>query len=78
MISPKPEEIKVRQLCKDFIRLQKGKTLDAFQASIEMINVWGIGIDWHEFSFALDELSRTNEVTQTGHTAGGACVYLVN
>ena len=55
--------MKTQQVCKDFLRLQKGVELDAMMASQLMSELWGIKVDWHEMAYALDYLERVGEAT---------------
>lgn len=68
-------------LCKDFVRLHLQDKLvpyDPIQASVYMNNVWGIRLDWHEMSMALDILNSNGEVTLVGHRRSGMCRYINN
>ena len=53
--------MKTQQVCKDFLRLHKGSTFDAMEASWMMMEHWGIKIDWHEMADALQYLLSSNE-----------------
>jgi len=53
--------MKTRQVCKDFLRMHKGMTFDAIAAMQHMEQVWDIRVDWHEMSYALDELDHKGE-----------------
>ena len=59
--------MKTQQVCKDFLRMQKGAELDAMEAARLMNDVWGIRVDWHEMSYALDYLRHFNEATCAQH-----------
>ena len=54
----------------------KGEEMDAIDASTKLIQRWGMRVDWHEFSYVLDELSRTGYTTVT--QPGGMTKYIVN
>jgi len=68
--------MKTLQVCKDFLRMQKGREFDAIEAARFMSDVWGIRVDWHDMGYALDELHRTGEATLT--QPGGFCRYIIN
>jgi len=68
--------MKTQQVCKDFLRMQKGVELDAMIAARLMNDVWGIRVDWHEMSYALDYLRHSNEATCT--KLGGFQRYIID
>ena len=65
-----------KQVCKDFLRMQKGAELDAMEASHLMVEVWDIRVDWHEMAEALDYLHRCGSADCT--KLGGYQRYLIN
>ena len=67
--------MKTQQVCKDFLRMQKGRELDAMEAMRLMSDVWGIKVDHHEMSYALDYLHRTGDAKLT--KVGGFQRYLI-
>ena len=68
--------MKTQQVCKDFLRMQKGREFDAMEAMRLMNDTWGIKVDHHEMSYALDELHRHEEATLT--KIGGFQRYIIN
>ena len=70
--------MKTQQVCKDFLRRKKGVVMDAMIASRMMRDEWGIDVDWHEMSHALDYLSRSLEATPTGARRDGIIEYIIN
>jgi hypothetical protein len=68
-------DVKAQQLCRDFLRMQKGKLLDAMQARRAMTEHWGLTLDWHEFATALDHMASCGEATIT--KPGGYVEYLI-
>jgi hypothetical protein len=71
-------ELNSQALCRDFIRLHmKGKVAyDPIQASVYMHQQWGIKLDWHEMSMALDSLNTKGEVKVVAHNRDGMCRYV--
>ena len=67
-----------QRICKDFLRMQHGAALDAMQASAMMRKVWGIKIDHHEFTDALEYLVQNQEATRTGTGPDRFTTYLIN
>ena len=66
-----------RQICRAFLELQKGSVLDAMEAMLRMSDQWGVRVDWHEFSDALDEMVRYDMATVVGLGAGRFVEYLI-
>lgn len=56
-----PSERQVQQLCKDFLRMQKGRSFDPITASRKMREYWGINLDWHEFIETFEYLVNSRE-----------------
>ena len=69
---------KTNQMIRDFLRMQRGRTLDGILASRLMNDIWGIKIDWHEFSSALDTLATNGEATRQSGQPGSLIKYLIN
>jgi len=67
--------MKIQKVCRDFLRMQKGRELDAIQAARLMKEVWGISVDHHEMSYALDQLRNSKEASIT--RPGGFAVYII-
>jgi len=57
--------------------MEKGSILDAPAASYKMFDLWGIKVDWHEFSEAMDAMTRTGEAAEVGQTRDGRITYLI-
>ena len=55
--------MKTRELCKDFLEMQGGCTLDCIKAARLMNERWGIKVDHHEMAYALDYLERIGVAT---------------
>ena len=69
------------QVCMYFVLLHMKEelvTYDPIQASVYMNQEWGIRLDWHEMSMALDVLKSNGEVTLVGHRRSGMCKYINN
>lgn len=73
----KERAMKEQQLCKDFLRLNKGTIVDPIQAARMMDRRWGIKVDWHEMAYALDWLRSSQEATITGYTNSGFTQYII-
>ena len=67
--------MKTQQVCKDFLRMQTGRELDAMEAARLIDDVWDIKVDWHEMSYALDYLYNSKEADCV--QAGGFCRYII-
>ncbi len=70
--------MKTQQVCKDFLRMKKGQTFDAIQASNAMDAEWGIRVDWHEMSYALSRLLECAEANYAGGGADRMTRYIIN
>lgn len=80
MISPNPQDFQAYKVTAAYIRqLPPGTRLDAVSASLMMMKDWSIRLDWHEFSYTLDNLSRDEHPTVklTGHNSDGMCQYII-
>jgi len=70
------DRFKFQNFIKDFIlRYCKGLETDAMDCMFRMINVYGIRIDWHEFSYALDALNQIEQIYIT--QPGGMVKYFI-
>ena len=69
--------MKTQQLCKDFLRMRKGTEVEAMQASQLMNQHWGILVDWHEMSDALEYLVRSWEARREGTGPDGLTMYFL-
>lgn len=69
--------MKTQQVCKDFLRRKTGAVVDAMIASRMIQDEWGIVVDWHEMSYALDYLNRSLEATPTGVRHDGMIEYII-
>ena len=58
--------------------MRKGVELDAIKASQLLYEDWGIRIDWHEMSDALEYLVRSKEACRTETGPYGLPMYLIN
>ena len=70
-------QIKQRQLCRDFLRARRGQEFEAIQAASAMYSEWGIKVDWHEMSDALESLVRDNEAARCGTGPDRLTVYRI-
>ena len=66
----------VRQLVKLFIRQRKGSIVSGMDMRIWVNSTYGIDIDHHEYAYALDQMTRSEEVTYHNHHSGDT-QYLV-
>lgn len=67
-----------QQLCKDFLRMQKGRVFDPIQAVNEMAERWGVRVDWHEMSDALEYMvDMTLEADRITKSADGFWAYMI-
>lgn len=69
--------MKTQQLIRDFLRMQTDTLLDPIMASLGMRDVWGISIDWHEFTEALEYLVRSGDAEHAGHSSDRMSLYLI-
>ena len=53
------------------------KEFSGMKCSIAIMESWGINIDYHEFSYALDELNTLGHADVIYHTADGMAVYSI-
>lgn len=69
--------MKTFQVCKDFLRMQHGVEVDPIKAAMLMLEIWGIRVDWHEMSDALEYLANAKDATRTGRTRDGMSKYII-
>lgn len=64
-------QLNQRQMARDFLSLPalQGKEIEAYKACQECNRRWGIVIDWHLFSDALEEMVRKGQasIVRPGH-----------
>ena len=61
----------IRRMCIDFIQKRyAGETTTAMKSCQEMNKLWGIYIDWHEFSYALENMVGVENAQYAGVTHG--------
>lgn len=65
----------VQAVCRAFLRAHPGQEWDAIEARIALEQEWGIIVDHHEFSGAMDVLCRAGELVLT--RPGGYTKYQV-
>ena len=71
-------EMKTRVVCKDFIRHYcKGQVVDSIQASLQLEDVWGLKVDWHEMTNALEALTQSDEAERSGEGPDRHAYYLI-
>ena len=67
-----------QQLCRDFLQYKKkGVVVEPIMASQMMNDDWGVYVDWHEMSEALEFLAECSQATRTGTTIERLTAYLI-
>ena len=65
-------------LCKDFVRMYcKCQEVDAITVTCKLREWWGVDIDWHEMTNALESMEQHQGVERTGTSGERMAVYLV-
>ena len=70
--------MQIQQVCKDFLRMRRGAIFDGVSAAQMLNEHWGIKVDWHEMSYALDYLERSQEAERTGIPRDGMITYIIS
>jgi hypothetical protein len=77
-MTDQPSRRQQRQLCLDYLtHVAKGARVDSMGAAIAMQTRWGVRVDWHEMSAALEELKRCEEAVYDGWGHDGQQCYIV-
>ena len=68
----------VQKMCADFLRARSGSIYEAIQAASAMLREWGVRVDWHEMSDALDAMESRGEASRSSYGADGLVEYVIN
>ena len=77
-MNEQPSRRQQRQLCIDYLSyVAKGARVDPIGATMAMLERWGVRVDWHEMSAALEELKLHEAAVYDGWGHDGQQYYVI-
>ena len=73
-----PTQVQLLRISSVFLASRYGEILDAVRAARSLHTCWGIDVDWHMISFALDRLETHDLATRTGRCFDGHVEYKIH
>lgn len=74
----KPTQAQTARLCTGYLLNHPGSSFTSISASQSLRHAWGVTVDWHEMSSALDALQRQDLATPTGRSFDRQIEYQIH